>query len=181
MSVLFTDTTEKRRQERERRIYFEMVQSANSAIIRWKRDGTISFFNEYAQQVFGYSSEGIIGKHVGILLPATESSGTDLTGLVQDIVTYPERYINNINENVCGDGRRIWMTWTNKAICDDTGQVAEILAVGSDVTNLKLVEEALRKSEERYRTLFDTMTEGFACTKSSPTHRGGRAITASST
>jgi PAS domain S-box-containing protein len=162
MSVLFTDTTEKRRQERERRIYFEMVQSANSAIIRWKRDGTISFFNEYAQQVFGYSSEGIIGKHVGILVPATESSGTDLTGLVQDIVTYPERYINNINENVCGDGRRIWMTWTNKAICDDTGQVAEILAVGSDVTNLKLVEEALRKSEERYRTLFDTMTEGFA-------------------
>src|SRR5208283_2080057 len=27
--------------------YRELVQNANSAIIRWKRDGTLTFFNEY--------------------------------------------------------------------------------------------------------------------------------------
>jgi two-component system sensor histidine kinase/response regulator len=31
-----------------------------------------------------------------------------------------------------------------------------------ELTELKLAEEALRNSEERYRTLFDTMAEGFA-------------------
>jgi len=162
ISVLFADCTEEKRKKEERAVYHQMVGNANSAIIRWKRDGTVSFFNEFAQELFGYASEEVIGKHVSILLPEIESSGTDLKGLVQDIVSHPERYANNINENVCRDGRRVWMTWTNKAICDNTGRVVEILAVGSDVTKLKLAEEALRKSEERYRTLFDTMTEGFA-------------------
>jgi PAS domain S-box-containing protein len=143
ISVLFTDTTEKKHRENELSVYHEMVQNANSAIIRWKSDGNISLFNRYAQELFGYSSEEIIGKHVNILVPEIESSGTDLTGLVRDIVNHPELYINNINENVCRDGRRVWMTWTNKAIYDETGQVTEILAVGSDVTKLKLAEETL--------------------------------------
>lgn len=162
IAVLFIDSTEKKRREEERGIYHEMIRNANSAIILWKRDGTISFFNEFAQELFGYRSEEIIGRHVGVLVPETESSGAELTGLVRDIVTHPERYMNYINENVCRDGRRVWMTWTNKAIFDNNGQVAEILAVGNDVTRLKLADEALRQSEERYRALFDTMTEGFA-------------------
>ena len=33
------------------------------------------------------------------------------------------------------------MTWTNKALFDQTGQVAEILAVGSDITKGKMIEE----------------------------------------
>jgi len=156
ISVLFTDTTEKRRRAKELDIYLQMVRNANSAIIRWKKDGTIAFFNEFAQALFGYTGEEIIGKHVRFLVPETESSGTDLTTLVQDIVTHPERYINNINENVCRDGRRLWMTWTNKAIYDEAGEVVEILAVGSDVTKLKLAEEELRKSEGFSRLLSKT-------------------------
>jgi PAS domain S-box-containing protein len=156
ISVLFADTTQKKRQENELRLYQEMVRNANSAIIRWKRDGTISFFNEFAQELFCYNKEQIIGKNVGILVPEIESSGTDLTGLVQDIVTHPELYINNINENVRRDGSRIWMNWTNKALFDEAGQVAEILAVGSDVTKLKLAEEELRRSEASFKLLSKT-------------------------
>ena len=39
--------------------------------------------------------------------------------------------MNNVNVNICRDGRRVWMTWTNRAIRDERGQVTEILAVGS--------------------------------------------------
>ena len=87
--------------------YRELVQNANSAIIRWKRDGAITFFNEYAQAFFGYSEDEVIGKHVNILLPERESTGSDLTSLVRDIVSHPERYVQNINENICRDGRRV--------------------------------------------------------------------------
>ncbi|MCL5280954.1 MAG: PAS domain S-box protein, partial [Planctomycetes bacterium] len=38
--------------ESERR-YRELVQNANSAIVRWRRDGTVTFFNDYAQAFFG--------------------------------------------------------------------------------------------------------------------------------
>src|SRR5208283_4518647 len=77
--------------------YRELVQIANSAIIRWKRDGTLTFFNEYAQKFFGYSAAEVIGKSVNILMPEEESTGGDLSDLVQNIVDHPEMYANNIN------------------------------------------------------------------------------------
>ncbi|OPY78207.1 MAG: Formate hydrogenlyase transcriptional activator [Syntrophorhabdus sp. PtaU1.Bin153] len=129
--------------------YRELVQNANSVIIRWQRDGTISFVNEYGQTFFGYSAEELIGKNISIIVPQQESAGTDLTSLIQDVVDNPERYKNNINENICKDGRRVWMTWTNRPLFDEHGRVAEVLTIGSDVTKQKHAEEALRKSEMR--------------------------------
>jgi two-component system cell cycle sensor histidine kinase/response regulator CckA len=123
------------------RQYRELVQNANSAIIRWNCSGEITFFNEYAQTFFGYGADEVLGKHVGILVPAKQSDGADLSTLIQDIASHPEHYINNINENVCRDGRRVWMAWTHRVIIDGEGQVAEILAVGSDITDRKRAEE----------------------------------------
>ena len=160
------DITERKRAEealqRSESRYRELVQNASSAILRWSRDGTISFINEYAQQLFGWSAEEVVGKPVNILVPEQESDGADLSDLVDDILKHPDRYQSNTNENVCRDGRRLWMTWTNRAILNDQGEVAEILAVGSDVTGLKRAEAALRESESSFRALFETMSEGFA-------------------
>ncbi len=78
-----------------------------------------------------------------ILVPERDLAGADLTGLAREIVEHPERYANTVNENVCRDGRRVWMAWTNKPIFDESGGVAEILAVGTDVTELKRAEERI--------------------------------------
>ena len=139
--------------------YRELVQNANSAIIRWKVDGAITFFNEYAQDFFGYEKNEILGKNVGILVPEEESTGKDLTGLVRLIVEAPEQFKNNINENIRKDGSRIWMTWTNRPVYDESGNVMEILAVGSDITALKDAETALSKSEKEKRLILDNADE----------------------
>lgn len=128
--------------------YRELVESANSAIMRWTPDGRISFLNEFAQQLFGWRAAEAIGQPVSILVPAQDSAGTDLTGLVESIARFPERYHSNINENICRDGRRVWMTWTNRALRDDQGQVTGILAVGNDITERKQAEEDLRQRND---------------------------------
>ena len=128
--------------------YRELVQNASSAIVRWKRDGAITFFNEYAQELFGYKEEEIIGKHVNVLIPGQDSTGEDLSKLVQNIIDHPELYQDNINENICRDGRRIWLAWTNKPWFDADGRVAEIFAVGMDITERKRIETALRENRE---------------------------------
>jgi PAS domain S-box-containing protein len=126
----------------ERR-YRELVQNSNSAIIRWSCDGTITFFNEYAQRFFGWSAAEAIGKNIGVLVPERELLDANMKSFLQDIVDRPERYVQNVNENVLRDGRRVWMNWTNKAIRNKHGDVVEILSIGSDFTELKKAEESL--------------------------------------
>ena len=135
--------------------YRELVQNANSVIIRWKRDGTLTFFNEYAQKFFGYSAEEVIGKSVNILF-REQSAGGDLTGLVQDIVNNTERFASNISENILRDGGRVWMAWANKPVLDQEGQVLEILAIGSDITERRRSEEELRRLNRILRALSNT-------------------------
>lgn len=47
-------------------------------------------------------------------------------------------------------------------ICDDRGKVSGVVLVFSDVTEKYRVEAALKKSEQEYRMLFESMLDGFA-------------------
>ena len=143
--------------------YRELVQNANSIIYRRDHQGHIIFFNEYAQSFFGYSEEEIIGKHVvGTIVPEKDSSGRDLAVMIGDISQHPNRYATNINENMRRNGNRVWVSWTNKAIRDEHGDVREILCVGNDITALRETENALGISEERYRTLVENIGIGIS-------------------
>jgi PAS domain S-box-containing protein len=129
--------------------YRDLVESANSIIIRWKPDGEIAYVNRYGLSFFGYREEEILGRNAMILVPGQDSSGQDLTGLTAAIVEHPERYASNENENVLADGSRVWVQWANKAILDDAGNVQEILAIGNDFTERKRAEEELRLAHLR--------------------------------
>jgi PAS domain S-box-containing protein len=141
--------------------YRELVQNANSIILRWDCKGHVTFFNEYAQDFFGYSEDEILGRNVvGTIVPETDTSGRDLSMMIEDIGKHPERYIKNENENVRRNGERVWIAWTNKAILDDQGRTLEILSIGNDLTEHNRMDEALRQSEEKYRTLIKNIQDG---------------------
>jgi len=149
--------TEQLRQSETR--YRELVENANSAIIRWQADGCITYFNEYAQTLFGYRPSEVLGRHISILLPDQESTGKSLKSLVQDVVAHPEDYVTNINENICKDGTRIWMAWTNKRVYDQEGNILELMSIGTDVTRQKMAEASVRESEMRFRQIADFMPQ----------------------
>jgi PAS domain S-box-containing protein len=132
-------------QEGERK-YRELVESANSIILRWTRDGTITFLNEFGLRFFGYTAGEIIGRPVlGTIVPSTESEGRDLRRLMEQIRTDPQSYEQNINENIRRNGDRVWIAWTNRVVSDAEGNVSEILSIGTDITERKRTEEAVRE------------------------------------
>ena len=137
------------------RNYQELVESANSIILRWGPDGIIRYANSYALEFFGYSENDFVGKGVmETIVPETESTGRDLAGMIADIGQHPENYIQNENENICSDHRRVWVAWTNKAIIDNTGQTVEILSIGNDVTEKKNYERQIHQMAH-----YDSLTE----------------------
>ncbi len=136
--------------------YRELVENANSIILRWNSDGRIKFLNEFGQQFFGYSNEEILGRHViGSLIPDSGSGVEDLRRLIEKIRLAPENYEQNVNENMVRNGERVWVAWTNKIETDAEGSVRGILSVGTDITDRKRAEEEQQKSEARYRKLFE--------------------------
>ena len=146
--------------ESERK-YRELVMLANSIILRWSRDGRITFLNEFGQRFFGYAESEILGRHVvGTIVPETESSGRDLRPLMDEICRDPHRFERSVNENVRRNGERAWIDWTNRVVLDGQGQVREILSIGSDVTERKQAEDGRRTTEALYRTLFEHAPDG---------------------
>jgi len=126
--------------------YRELVEHANSIILRWTHEGRITFLNEFGQRFFGYSEDEIIGRHVvGTIVPAQDAAGHDLRPLMDEICAEPAAFEQNVNENVRRDGEHVWIAWTNKIKRDADGQVSEILSVGTDITELKKAEEAIRE------------------------------------
>ncbi|WP_250461048.1 hybrid sensor histidine kinase/response regulator [Microbulbifer litoralis] len=129
--------------------YRELVEHANSIILRWDKNGIITFFNEYAQRFFGYGEEEIIGQHVvGTIVPASESTGRDLRPLMDHICNNPEEHHYNINENITRSGARVWVAWTNKLLTNDDGETIGVLSIGSDITKQRLLEEELRQAQK---------------------------------
>ncbi|WP_444919363.1 PAS domain S-box protein [Microbulbifer sp. CnH-101-G] len=129
--------------------YRELVEHANSIIMRCDRHGRVTSFNEYAQQLFGYSEAEIIGRHlVGTIVPASESSGRDLRQLIQHVCDHPQEHRYNINENITKSGKRVWIAWTNKILSDENGRPTGILSIGTDITKQRLLEEELRQAQK---------------------------------
>ncbi|THB67817.1 MAG: PAS domain S-box protein [Desulfovibrio sp.] len=129
--------------------YRELVESAASIILRMDKNGVVTFFNEYAEKLFGFSRKEILGRSVvGTIVPETETTGRDLRKIIQDIGSFPEKYESNENENILKDGTRIWVSWTNKALYNDQGQVAEILCVGKNITEQKKAEKELARAKQ---------------------------------
>jgi len=128
--------------------YRELVENANSAIIHWSHDGSIVFFNECAQQLFGWTAEEIKGRNVSVLLPQQPDTGATQATLIADIIARPQNFRNNVNENIRRDGKRLRVNWTNRIIRDQHGQVEGVLSVGNDVTEYVRTEDELKRRNQ---------------------------------
>jgi PAS domain S-box-containing protein len=141
--------------------YRNLLQTANSVIIRYDTQGRIHYINDYGVKLLGYEEHQILGRTVfETIIPEAELSGRDMRPFVHDLLRNPQSYPQGEGENLCRDGRRVWMVWSNQAIFNDQGEVVEILSVGNDTTQRRQAEEALQRSEAKFRAIFENSQVG---------------------
>ncbi len=154
----FTDihdmkTAQKALAESEQK-YRDLVEASNSIILKINKDHNITFINDFGLKFFGYRAQELIGKNViGTIVPRYDDTGRNLARMVRDVVEQPESYKTNVHKNMRKNGELVWVSWTNKPTYDREGNLVSILAIGNDISPLKQVEQALRESELRFKTI----------------------------
>ena len=118
--------------------YRELVENANSIILRVDTEGKITYFNEFAQRFFGYTEKELIGKNAGrIILPVSGPNQLSFDKLITSLRSDPTQHMVSENETTTRTREVVWIAWTYKPIFDEAGRLIEILCIGNDITELK--------------------------------------------
>ena len=145
--------------------YRHLVEASGSVIIRSDKDMNIRFMNRYGLEFFGYTAEELMGRNaLGTIIPERDKAGHDLTEMAGDLMRRPDQYTTNVHQNRRKDGSLVWMSWANKAIYDEQGELLEILAIGNDLSRLKDAEEAAQESRAKLEAALASMTDAVSIT-----------------
>lgn len=134
------------------------VENANDVIYSIATDGTFIYVSPKWTDVIGHDVQDVIGQpfmrfvhpddvqRCAELIAQIYKTGEKLSG-----VEYRVKH---------KDGTWRWHVSNASAIFDAQGRVTSFLGIGRDITARKQIEDALKKSEQQYRNIFDNSIEG---------------------
>jgi PAS domain S-box-containing protein len=118
---------------------------------------TISGANSFAEEIFGYKRENIIGSHY-LTMVAPEDRDT-LAEALASRMQGNERHPNFPFRMRRADGSLFDVEQNGTILFDEEGKPITYLGVARDVTERKRMEEELRRSEERYRQILNSSND----------------------
>lgn len=156
--ALVTDVRERKRAEEAHRKLAAIVESSDDAILSKDLDGVITSWNRGAERLFGYTAKEAIGQPVTILIPPERlNEEPKILERIRrgELVEHYETLRRD------KDGKLLDISLSVSPVADSQGRIVGASSIARDVTDQKRAERALRESEERYRSLFESIDEGF--------------------
>ncbi len=147
------DVTERMQEEELQKLAMAATKSFNSVIIT-TQSGSIEWVNEGFTNLTGYTLEEVKNTHGEVLRRGEH------TGISQDTEHYKKvmktkKPVAYESKNYSKDGREYWTITTLTPVLDQTGKVGRILAIDSDITQRKQIEEDLRRANNIADDLLD--------------------------
>lgn len=149
---------ERDRAKEELQRLYAVIASSEDAIIEKDLDGTIRSWNRGAEKIYGFTEEEAVGRAISLILPE---------GREKDVETILRRLREGEVlegwevERVRKDGEPVRMRLTLAPMRDGQGSIVGAASIGRDVTDRRLAEEALARSEQRLRLALEAGRMGY--------------------
>jgi PAS domain S-box-containing protein len=133
--------------ERQRRFLRQVIDASPSLIFVKDKDGRFTLANQAVADLCGTPVELLLGRTHAEVLPHQEEDARSRRDdqLVQDSLLdkfIPEETLTDIQ------GRVHWLQTVKRPILSPDGKSTSVLSVAMDITERKVIEEALRESRE---------------------------------
>jgi PAS domain S-box-containing protein len=156
------DITERKRMEEalkesEER-FRRLVNQAPDIIFRWSPDKGLEYVSPAVAQITGFSPEDLMADPmIGLELAKLSDSqlAEDYTKVVEERRSMRAREVSFVRK----DGKPVHLDMRSHAIRDGKGEVVAYEGILRDITDRKLMEEAIKESEARYRLLAENVQD----------------------
>jgi PAS domain S-box-containing protein len=158
--VLANDITSRRQaevalRESEER-YRELFENANDLIYTHDLTGNFTSLNKSGEQLTGYTQEEACTMNIArVVAPEHLKTARGMIARKTVEANVPTVYELDI---IAKNGRRISLELSTRLIYED-GQPFGVQGIGRDITERKRTEEALRESEQKFRSIVETTNE----------------------
>jgi len=126
----------------EKRLASGLLDVAGSLVIVLDPTGTVVRFNTACEQLTGYRADEVIGQPIWtLLIPSDELDGVQATFADLRAGQFPNTYENHW---IRRDGTRRLISWSSNCLTDDAGTVTHVIGTGTDITEQRRTENALR-------------------------------------
>ncbi|MFX1517215.1 MAG: PAS domain-containing protein, partial [Promethearchaeota archaeon] len=158
---VFTDITERKLAEKKLREskekYQMLVERLQEGVLLENTKGQIAFLNPRTADLLGYSKEELLGRHWSCIVPEEYFDKVEA-----ETVKRPQGISSTYEAALAAkDGQKIPVIITATPIFTILGEFDGVLSVFTDITERKLAEKQLQESAERYRTILETIEEGY--------------------
>jgi two-component system cell cycle sensor histidine kinase/response regulator CckA len=146
------DITDRKAAEAGLRHLAAIVETSEDAIVTRAPDGTVLTWNPGAERLFGFAAEEIVGRSIDVLLP--DDARGELS-MLRERLGRGERVPAFQLHLRRKDGSDVAVSSVTWPIMDANGDVVAVAGIMRDITPLLAAQEALQRSEETYRRLFE--------------------------
>jgi len=158
VAVIISDRTEveemKRTIEEKTKFIQNINEHANMIVMRLKPDGTILSLNKKGERVTGYNEYEVVGENW--FSTCLLSSDQHSMSLIREKIFQGKDATPYACEIKTRGGELRFVSWTSSAIQNEKKELAEIILFGVDITAQKILQDEIKKSEEKYRALFES-------------------------